>query len=59
VAELATMSRGERSAKLLEHMALASRVFGVFVDGANGLSNARSRFLVKLNLVGAKNKYIP
>jgi hypothetical protein len=32
--ELAAMSRGERSAKLLEHMALASHVFGVFVDGA-------------------------
>jgi hypothetical protein len=28
------MSRGERSSKLLEDVALASRVFGVFVDGA-------------------------
>jgi hypothetical protein len=28
------MSRGERSSKLLEHMSLASRVFGVRVDGA-------------------------
>jgi hypothetical protein len=34
VAELAALSRCERSAKLLEHMALANRVFGVFVDGA-------------------------
>jgi hypothetical protein len=32
--DLAVMSRGERSSKLLEHMALASRVFGVLVDGA-------------------------
>jgi hypothetical protein len=32
--DLAAMSRGERSSKLLEHTALASRVFGVLVDGA-------------------------
>jgi hypothetical protein len=31
---LAEMSFEERSTKLLEHMTLASRVFGVFVDGA-------------------------
>jgi hypothetical protein len=28
------MSCRERSVKLLEHTALASRVFGVFMDGA-------------------------
>jgi hypothetical protein len=32
--DLAAMSHGERSSKLLEHTALASRVFGVLVDGA-------------------------
>jgi hypothetical protein len=32
--ELAAMSSGDRSMKLLEHTALASRVFGVFVDRA-------------------------
>jgi hypothetical protein len=31
---LAAMSRDERSVKLLEHTALASRVFGVLEDGA-------------------------
>jgi hypothetical protein len=32
--DLAAVSRGERSSKLLEHTALASRVFRVIVDGA-------------------------
>jgi hypothetical protein len=32
--DLVVMSRGERSTKLLEHTALASRVFGVLVDRA-------------------------
>jgi hypothetical protein len=34
------MSRGERSAKLLENSALASRVFGVFVDEARVIEMA-------------------
>jgi hypothetical protein len=32
--DLVTKSRGERSSKLLEYTALASRVFEVFMDGA-------------------------
>jgi hypothetical protein len=32
--DLATMSRGERSSKLLKYTALASRVFRILVDGA-------------------------
>jgi hypothetical protein len=32
--DLAAMSRGERSSKILEHTALARRVFGVLVDWA-------------------------
>jgi hypothetical protein len=32
--DLAAMSCGERSSKLLEHTTLVSRVFGVLVDGA-------------------------
>jgi hypothetical protein len=32
--DLAVMSRGERSAKLLEHATLASRVFRILMDGA-------------------------
>jgi hypothetical protein len=32
--KLSVMSRGERSVKLLEDTTSASRVFGVFVDGA-------------------------
>jgi hypothetical protein len=32
--DLATMSRSERSSKLLEYTAFSSRVFGVLMDGA-------------------------